>query len=50
MATNKITLDSAWCNLIAQENNYYKAIAQHLLLKEGVDQPRDAQIQRKTFN
>ena len=47
MATNKITLDSAWCNVIAQEDKYYQAIAKYLLLKEGVDQPRDAHIQEK---
>lgn len=47
MATNKITLDSAWCKLIAQEDQYYKAIAQYLLLKEGIDQPREVHIQEK---
>jgi DNA-binding NarL/FixJ family response regulator len=47
MATNKITLDSAWCKLIAQEDQYYRAIAQYLLLKEGIDQPRDAHVQEK---
>lgn len=47
MATNKITLDSAWCKLIAQEDQYYRAIAQYLLLREGLDQPRDIHIQEK---
>lgn len=47
MATNKITLDSAWCKIIAKEDQYYEAIARYLLLKEGTEQPRDVHIQER---
>jgi DNA-binding NarL/FixJ family response regulator len=45
MANNKLALINTWCNLITQENNYYKATAEHLLCKEKILQPTPFQLQ-----
>ena len=47
MANNKLALINTWCNLITQENSYYKATAEHLLCKEKILQPTLYQLQSK---
>ncbi|WP_010597602.1 helix-turn-helix domain-containing protein [Rickettsiella massiliensis] len=47
MAINRVALEGAWCKLIAQENQYFRATAEYLLLENGVDRPSESQIQEK---
>lgn len=47
MANNRIALEEAWCNLIAQENQYYKSAAKYLLCKEGINHPTVNQLRSK---
>ena len=44
MANNRVALENARCNLIAKENEYYKAASEYLLIAEGSKTPNEKEI------
>lgn len=47
MANDRITIENAWLNLLATEDNYYEVMARYDLLAQGVSYPDGKQIRER---